>query len=361
MAEHRAWPHDVPVEHDEATHPTYRPAPTGTTVRRPTDADLPRIAALYERVAVRSRHGTTGQGALRTEDDLRRTWEARHDDALVVVRTEGAELEDVDGEDDEDQLVVGYLEFHEDVDPWTPALDLYAEGRVDPRVDARTVAEFLFGRALDRAHRAARRHPDLPTSLRTTVVDPSPATIRWFEEHGLVPERHLLRLRIDVGAGTPAPDWPAGVHGVPADALPDDEVHAALVAAFADHHLGATDDLDDWRAVRLRTGRVDLAASLAAVTDDGQVVGVSLGRLEGPRDPGAGLVTDLGVVPAWRGRGVATALLRASFRRFAALGAVHVALGVDDVTLDGALRLYERAGMEVVHHAIVLTTGPLDA
>ncbi len=112
--------------------------------------------------------------------------------------------------------------------------------------------------------------------------------------------------------------------------------------------------------MRLRTGRVDLAASLVAVTDDGEVVGVSLGRLEGPRDPGAALVTDLGVVPAWRGRGLATALLRASFRRFAELGAVRVSLRVDDVTLDGALRLYERAGMEVVHHAVVLTTGPID-
>ena len=59
-------------------------------------------------------------------------------------------------------------------------------------------------------------------------------------------------------------------------------------------------------------------------------------------------------VPAHRGAGLATALLRTCFQQFAHLGVERVGLEVDDVTLDGALRLYERAGMEVVHHTVVL-------
>lgn len=351
------------AETDDAAHPTFRQPPAGHRVRRPRTGDLPRIAALYSRAAVRSRHGTTGRGALRDEDDLRRTWDARRDDALIV-ESGGADRE-----------VVGYLEFHEDRDPWTATLDLYAEGRVDPRADARLVGEFLLGRAHDRAVVAARRahaaDPEVVARLRTTVVDPDAATLRWFTERGLTEERHLLRLRIDVGDRSPPPRWPHGVRSRSADEVDDVAVHAALVASFDDHHLGATDDVDDWRAVRVRTGRVVQSQSLVAVTQpatgdgtddrDGgeEVVGVALGRLAGDADPGLGIITDLGVRPAWRGRGIATALLRAAFRRFAALGAVRVALEVDDVTLDGALRLYERAGMEVVHHVIVLTTEPL--
>jgi ribosomal protein S18 acetylase RimI-like enzyme len=56
----------------------------------------------------------------------------------------------------------------------------------------------------------------------------------------------------------------------------------------------------------------------------------------------------LGVRPQWRRRGVATALLRHSFRDFRDRGATRVGLGVDGENTTGAVRLYERVGMRVV-------------
>lgn len=326
-------------EPSDASDPSYRQPPTGLTVRRPEDDDLGRIAELYDRAALRGRSGTTGRGALRTARDLRRTWQARRNDALVVER---------------DGSVVGYVEFDEELDPWTPAVEAYAEGRVDPAAGGEGIGTFLLGRVADRARAAARHNPRLPVVLRTTLVDPRPATLAWFEHQGLLPERHLLQLRIDLTTDLPEPQWPDGARGVRADEVPLPALHTALVSAFADHHLGATEDLDTWRELAVERGRVQLWASVAAVDGDGEPIGVALGHVGGEGDPGLGVIAELGVVPPWRGRGLATAVLRAAFRRFAALGVQRVGLEVDDVTLDGALRLYERAGMEVVHHTVVL-------
>lgn len=326
-------------EPSDATDPSYRQPPEGFGVRRPEEDDLGRIAALYRRAAPRAPDGSTGRGALRTARDLRRTWDARRNDALVVER---------------DDHVVGYLEFDEQLDPWTPRVDTYAEGRVDPSAGGGGIGAFMLGRAIDRAQRAATANPELPVVLRTTLVDPLPETVEWFAARGMEPERHLLQLRIDLTTDLPRPHWPRGTHGVRADEVELAALHEALVGAFSDHHLGATDDLDTWRELVVGRDRVQLWASVAATDEGGTPIGMALGHVGGEGDPGLGVIVELGVVPAWRGRGLATALLRASFQCFAGLGVQRVGLEVDDVTLDGALRLYQRAGMEVVHHTVVL-------
>lgn len=325
-------------EASDAAATSYRQPPVPYEVRRPDDADLTRIAALYERAAPRADDGTTGRGALRTTTDLRRTWAARRNDALVV------ELGDA---------VAGYLEFDEELDPWTPRVETYAEGRVDPAHGDRGIGAFLLGRALDRARRVAQHNPALPVLFRTTLVDPEPATLQWFTERGLSEERHLLQLRIDLGDQLPDPVWPPGTRGLRADRVAVVDLHGALVAAFLDHHLGTTEDLATWEQLALERGRVQLRASVAALDDD-RVVGVALGHVGRDGDPGLGVIVELGVVPSHRGAGLATALLRAAFHQFAGLEVERVGLEVDDVTLDGALRLYQRAGMEIVHHTVVL-------
>lgn len=332
---------DARVLDAEPDHAVLVPAPSGTTVRRPGPADFAAVHDLYHRVATRAPDGTTGRGALRSETDLRSIWDASRGDAVVV---------EVDG------LVVGYADVVEVLDPWSPALEVYAEGRVDPAHRERGIGGFLLERAVARAERAARREPDLPTILRTTLVDPQDGATAWYERRGFGAERHLLQLRVDLDDALPAPVWPAGTRPVPWQGVAPRAVHTALVASFADHHLGVTEEYDTWRAVALEGRRVDPRATVAAVDEaTGRIAGLALGRVEGPGDPGLAVVSDLGVVPAWRGRGLATAVLRAAFVRLRGLGATRVGLQVDDVTLDGALRLYQRAGMEVVHHTVVLT------
>jgi ribosomal protein S18 acetylase RimI-like enzyme len=62
---------------------------------------------------------------------------------------------------------------------------------------------------------------------------------------------------------------------------------------------------------------------------------------------GVGWIGELGVWPAWRGRGVGAALLARGFEHLASLGLREVRLNVDLENETGALRLYERQGMRI--------------
>jgi len=64
-------------------------------------------------------------------------------------------------------------------------------------------------------------------------------------------------------------------------------------------------------------------------------------------------VRELGVRPAWRGKGVASALLRRTFESLRARGQLRAALGVDAEN-ESAIGLYQRLGMRVDsrHHLL---------
>jgi ribosomal protein S18 acetylase RimI-like enzyme len=66
-----------------------------------------------------------------------------------------------------------------------------------------------------------------------------------------------------------------------------------------------------------------------------------------------GWVRSLGVKQAWRGRGVASALLENSFNAFIDAGLTHSMLGVDSENPTGAFGLYERLGYEVLHGTVI--------
>ncbi len=80
-------------------------------------------------------------------------------------------------------------------------------------------------------------------------------------------------------------------------------------------------------------------AHLAQVDEEvvGHVVALSFA--------GDGEVILLGVVPGWRGRGIAKALLRRAFAELAKRGHHEVRLGVDARNPTGAVALYESVGM----------------
>ena len=62
----------------------------------------------------------------------------------------------------------------------------------------------------------------------------------------------------------------------------------------------------------------------------------------------------LGVLPDFRQRGLAQALLRHTFAEYASRGLDTVGLGVDAENPTGAVRLYERAGMHVARTNLIL-------
>jgi ribosomal protein S18 acetylase RimI-like enzyme len=87
-------------------------------------------------------------------------------------------------------------------------------------------------------------------------------------------------------------------------------------------------------------------------TRDGDcVAGFALGRWHLPLDRSRGVVASLAVRPAWRHRGLGFALLQNALGEFHRRGCGSVELLVDGDSLTGALRLYERAGVDITRRA----------
>jgi ribosomal protein S18 acetylase RimI-like enzyme len=65
-----------------------------------------------------------------------------------------------------------------------------------------------------------------------------------------------------------------------------------------------------------------------------------------------GWVEAIGVLPAWRGRGIASALLAHSLRLFQAEGLPLAGLDVDAENPTGAVRLYQKHGFQIARETI---------
>ncbi|HEX7399660.1 MAG TPA: GNAT family N-acetyltransferase, partial [Candidatus Limnocylindrales bacterium] len=145
------------------------------------------------------------------------------------------------------------------------------------------------------------------------------------------------------------PDVP-GVRIVPYDAAFAELVRDAHNAAFADHWSSEPVRAEDWE--RDFVGEPHFRADLSFVALAGdEVAGYSVNycseadwAVSDVRDAWIG---QLGVRRAWRGRGLATALLVRSMEAFRAAGMEAASLGVDAENPTGAVGLYERLGFAV--------------
>jgi mycothiol synthase len=336
----------VPLPTDRPTPP----APPGAATRPASWDDLDAVASVHAACA-RARRG---RPRLRP-GDVRARWLGLDSLDDVTILHDPADP----------RRVLAVTELTVDVDPDRAEVEVNVEGQVHPDHVGRGLATWLLDRADERARAEVAANGATAACLTTTVVDGDDRARAYFTDRGFVPVRHLLQLRLDLYAAPPAPSWPRGVR-VRSFVPGRDEaaVWRTHQAAFADVATSWPMDLDDLVADRLRPpGGLDpelvLLAHAEGVDDP---IGVAICLPRSPGAPEEGWVRDLGVVPAWRRRGVAMALLRESFARFRARGLTGVALDVDDVTVDGAVQLYRRAGMRIVHRTdVVQRPVPLDA
>jgi GNAT superfamily N-acetyltransferase len=125
--------------------------------------------------------------------------------------------------------------------------------------------------------------------------------------------------------------------------------HAALEEAFEEHWEHQPEPFEAWWERQLASPDHD--PSLWFLVRDGDEV-VAATRND-PERSGGGWIGALGVRRAWRGRGLAKALLLHSFREFHRRGKRRVGLGVDSENSTGATKLYESVGMVVDTEQIV--------
>ncbi len=209
------------------------------------------------------------------------------------------------------------------------ASEARAFGRVAPVARGRGVGTAVLERLVGLAK------PIAPL-LTVTSWAGDDAAAPLLESLGFVPIRYFLRMDVELD-GPRAVDWP---DGIALRAYRKDEDDAPLFAAWTDafsEHFGpAADNLDDWLAER--RSELDPELWFLAVDERDEIAGFTFSSL-------AGKVGELGVVKAWRGRGLGRALLAHSLETFRERGLERASLNVDAENTTSALRLYRSAGM----------------
>jgi len=197
---------------------------------------------------------------------------------------------------------------------------------------------------LDRMEaRASERLRGIPAGkLHTAVNDADASAAELVRLRGFAYVRTFRHLQIDLAGPPPDPGEPpdgVAIRGIE----PERDlrrIHAIFVEAFSGEWGYRPIPFEEWVGNEVEVPSFDPSLWLLATSGD-EAVGALTGVVWGDR----GWVGELGVLAPWRGRGIASALLRRAFATFASRGLPRVMLNVDSENSTGAVRLYERVGM----------------
>lgn len=180
--------------------------------------------------------------------------------------------------------------------------------------------------------------------ILAAAAEPDTAARELFESHGYREVRRFYEMAIELTEEPPEPALPAGLV---LDGLRDDEYRAffdALNEAFAEHWEWHPEPFEKWLERRKGQHRDERGPVWFVVRDGDELAAVTRNDAS---VAGGGYVGAIGVRPAWRGKGLAKALLYRTFAEFRRRGTTRVTLDVDTQNETGAVALYERVGMRV--------------
>ncbi|MBN1316821.1 MAG: GNAT family N-acetyltransferase [Anaerolineales bacterium] len=201
-----------------------------------------------------------------------------------------------------------------------------------------------------------------PSGARIAIYQEIPTTneaaVHLLEGNGFLPVRYTCWMKIDLEQDPIEPSWPDGIKlrtfnrstDLPLVALTDHE-------AFKDHWGYVERDveclIDEWEHFITDNPHFDPSLWFLAVEKD-EIVGICLCFKESPGNPDLGSIDTVAVRKPWRRRGVAQALLQHSFCEFFRRGIKQATLDADTQNLTGAIELYRKVGMYMVHKSAVL-------
>lgn len=160
---------------------------------------------------------------------------------------------------------------------------------------------------------------------------------RLLSSAGFVSDQHsVIEMKIQLIQEPQPATWPVGIRARSFRPGQDD----LLVKSLIEEAFGLP--FTHWNQVYAHRANFDPSLWRLAWYGD-QLVGALLGA----PNPSMGWVDQLGVLPAWRHRGIGQALLLDAIRDYYQRGLRTVALSVSLSNQYGAPRLYERAGMRV--------------
>lgn len=305
--------------------------PTGFAARPATEGDQQAIAELL--IAHEHRlHGAVGFTVAAQTEWINTTWQ-----------TPGFQLEtDSQVISTPDRRIVGYVTvWHEPETPQT----MIASPRVHPNCMGLGLGIYLNHWAQQRAQQsAALLPPGEPRVLRSWTAELNQAALELLQREHFVPERYFWQMEIELDEAPPVPTWPTDIE-VRTFIRHQDE----LATYEADYESFATpgepyQSFDEWCRWGVETKDFDPSLWFLA-TENNTIIGVCLGQIAEREKDNLGWIEEVAVRPAWRGRGIAQALLYHTFGEYYRRGIRKSALNVDSVNPTGATRVYERVGM----------------
>ncbi len=232
-------------------------------------------------------------------------------------------------------------------------------GAVHPQWRGRGVGRALLDWQEQRALQQLASSPKtLPGWIMTYAEETSHSAIRLLQRAGFGIARYYSELQRMLNEQLPLIDPPAGIV---LERLAEADVEALRLArndSFRDH-FGSQPTLEEqWQQfMRRSTTRHDL--SFVAKSDDGQIAGFVVSTVNPddwePLGFSHAYIDLVGVTRAFRGRGIAPALLAHTLAAFRDEGLEGAVLDVDTESPTGAHSLYERVGFREVSRSINFT------
>jgi mycothiol synthase len=217
--------------------------------------------------------------------------------------------------------------------------ELRFEVYIDPDYSDSNLMEDLLARCEVRAHELASDEQLKGYTFLAHVNQHHQAVLI---QAGFGYTKSFCQMHIDLDENLEQPTWPEGVSvrtAIPGD---DDREIYRVVQTFFGRGQDDGPTYEEWRAHMIRPKVYDPDLWFLAVVE-GEIVGTCLGI----NYEAEGWIRQFGVLPAWRGKGIATAMLKHAFLVFRERGYNRVGLGME-ADNEHAMRLYERVGMRVL-------------
>lgn len=237
---------------------------------------------------------------------------------------------------------------------------VYLEGGVDPGHRHRGIGSALLDWEIGRAKQLlARSDGSAPARLVVHVEDDMPESVHMLTIRGFRPRRFYTELRRDLRR--PVPEVvlhrPLALQAWSAEL--DEQVRQAHNVAFAEHWVSEPQTAESWAQGRTYFVPEWSFIVLDRTSDRAQVVGYLLSSRYEQDWPSLGwregYIDLLGVRPAWRGRGIATALVCRAMRAYADAGMDYASLGVDTEAPGAVFGLYSKLEFEPTRGSTMYT------
>lgn len=223
-------------------------------------------------------------------------------------------------------------------------------GHVHPAWRGRRVGGSLVAAAQAYLRTLEDLHPTpqgQPIAFETSVAPSAHATIRLLDRRGYRPARYYIEMVRPTLDDPPSDVLPAGIEVRPTGPEHRLQVARAMHEAFLDHRAWPAfteEQLERGLDHPLR-GQSDI---WQVAWDGDEVVGGVLGFIDENENRAfgrrRGYTEQIFTRRAWRGRGIASALIGRNLRILRERGMTEAGLSVDTENPTGALRLYERHG-----------------